>query len=78
MFIQDSTERIGGLSKPSLEDDNMELDLEALNRIRAKGYKIMLVDVEYEDLWYVVSPNGERSVYFRRIKNLIEAFDRQK
>jgi len=55
----------------------MELDLEALNRIRAKGYKIMLVDVEYEDLWYVIFPNGQRSVYFRRIKDLIEAFDRQ-
>jgi len=77
MFIQDSTERIGGLSKPFLEDDNMELDLKALNRIRARGYRIMLVDVEYEDLWYVIFPNGERSAYFRRIKDLIEAFDRQ-
>jgi len=55
----------------------MELDLEALKRIRAKGYKIMLVDVQYEDLWYVIFPNGERSGYFRRIKDLIEAFDRQ-
>ena len=65
------------MSKSFLEDDNVELDLEALNRIRAKGYRIMLVDVEYEDLWYVIFPNGKRSVYFRRIKDLIEAFDRQ-